>query len=122
MSQRLTKFKRWFWSHPVQDQLRSTTVDIFWIAFTLADGNLLDLLISLSTGNMAGLTVSGIALVISRILIRACAFYVLKKVKAKFPDLALPRDFATDKPMESFTAQSSPTFASHSVANSLRRK
>lgn len=116
MSQRITKFKRWFWSHPVQDQLRSTTVDILWIAFTLADGNLADFLVSLYSGNMAGLTISGVAVLLSRILIRASAFYVLKKVKGKFPDLALPRDFATDEPTKSFTANVTPTFTSKSHA------
>lgn len=121
MSQRITRFKRWFWSHPVQDQLRSTTVDILWIAFTLADGNLADFFLSLYSGNFASLTVSGVAVLLSRILIRAGAFYVLKKAKAKFPDLALPRDFATDEPVKSFTSQSTPSFTQHSHAINKNR-
>lgn len=103
MSQTFTKFKRWFWSAKVQDQFRSSTVDILWIAFTLADGNLLDLIVALASGNMAGLTVSGVFLVVTRIFIRAIAFYLLKKAKALFPHLPLPRDFAVDKPLPSKT-------------------
>ena len=109
MSQTFTKFKRWFWSAKVQDQFRSTTVDILWIAFTLADGNLFDLIVALASGNMAGLTVSGVALVVTRVFIRAIAFYILKKAKTLFPHLALPRDFAVEEPTSSQTRRMSHT-------------
>lgn len=96
----MNKFKRWFWSAHVQDQFRSSTVDILWIALTLADGNLVDLLIGIYSGDPAVATVSGASLLLSRIIVRTTVLYALKKAKAKFPGLSLPRDFAFESTKE----------------------
>lgn len=86
----MKKLKALFWSWHVQDNLRSATVSILWLAMMYFSGDMLKLLLALYSGDFTGVTFYAFFAILLRMLIRAGVLYLLLMIKKFFPKLELP--------------------------------